>query len=100
MHPEICFWALNGQQPMKFNKKTRAGYAERIVLLERFLPGATDIVEAALAQYPRTRVARDDIVDALAGATTAALSGALRTLPPDPATDEAGLPMEIVYRLR
>lgn len=99
MHPEICFWALNGQNPMAFNKKTDAGYAERITLLERFLPAARNIVETALARYPRKQLATDDIVDALAGATTAALPSTLKTLPEDPESDEAGLPMEMVYRL-
>ena len=99
MHPEVCFWALNGGRPMAHNKKTRAGYEERIALLARFVPGARQMVEAALAAYPRKQVARDDIVDALVGAATAALPGELHTLPDPPGRDEAGLPMEIVFRL-
>jgi len=30
VHPEVCFWALNERCPMKYNKKTAEGAAERI----------------------------------------------------------------------
>jgi predicted RNase H-like nuclease len=36
-HPEVVFWALSGA-PMMHNKKTRAGRAERLAVLERWLP--------------------------------------------------------------
>jgi predicted RNase H-like nuclease len=35
IHPEICFWALNGGKPMMFNKKTRDGFKERMRVLHR-----------------------------------------------------------------
>ena len=98
MHPEICFWALNGRRPMEHNKKTTEGYEQRIALLTEFLPGARKIVETALSQYPRKQLARDDIVDALVGAVTASLPGILQTIPSMPEIDDAGLTMEIVYR--
>jgi predicted RNase H-like nuclease len=25
VHPEVCFWAMNGEHPMAHNKKTEAG---------------------------------------------------------------------------
>jgi predicted RNase H-like nuclease len=98
MHPEICFWALNGQRPMEHNKKKAEGYEQRMILLERILPGVRKIADAALAQYPRKQLARDDILDAIVGAVTAALPGTLHRIPLKPETDERVLPMEIVYR--
>lgn len=38
VHPEVCFWALNGQRPMKNNKKTREGVDDRIALLSTIFP--------------------------------------------------------------
>lgn len=98
MHPEICFWALNGRQPMSYNKKTNEGYEQRISVLELFLPSARKIVETALNQYPRKMLARDDIVDAVVGAVTALLPGSLQTIPDVPEVDETGLSMEMVYK--
>lgn len=98
MHPELCFWALNGGRAMRHNKKTTQGYRERIGLLKGLLPAAPGLVKRAMARYPRKQLARDDIVDALVGAVTAALPGELRTLPDTPELDATGLPMEMVYR--
>ena len=51
-----------------------------------------------LRQFKRKEVARDDAVDALAAAVTAAApAAALRTLPPQPHEDRTGLRMEMVY---
>lgn len=98
MHPELCFWALNGCQPLHHNKKTEQGYRERLVLLSRHLPEAGSLVEALLREHARRVVRRDDIVDALVGVVTASLSrGDLRTLPDAPERDSLGLPMEMVY---
>lgn len=98
MHPELCFLSLNGGQAMQHNKKTAPGFAERLALLTRFCSGTERMVEQALASYPRKHVARDDVLDALVGAVTAALPGELERLPPHPDRDEHGLAMEIVYR--
>jgi predicted RNase H-like nuclease len=29
VHPEVCFWAMNGRRPMAHSKKTAAGHEER-----------------------------------------------------------------------
>ena len=51
--------------------------------------------------FPRNRVAKDDILDALAAAVTGWLAGSgrgkLATLPSEPPKDAKGLPMEMVY---
>jgi len=97
MHPEVALWALNSGEPLLTKKKSRAGLEERLALLERYLPEARACFAACEAAYRRKDVARDDIVDAMAGAVTARLGPCLATFPVRPARDRAGLPMEIVY---
>ncbi len=97
MHPEVCFWALNHEQAMQHNKKTDAGFQERMHVLQRYRPDADDIVTTALQAYPRVQVGRDDIVDALVGAMTATQVKSLHCIPERPEIDDHGLPMEIVY---
>ena len=99
MHPEVCFWALNHKQPMRYNKRINEGYDERLAVLEQYYPQSRKVVDSVQQEYRRVKVARDDIVDALVGAITASHSSALSSFPQDPETDETGLPMEIVYWL-
>ena len=98
VHPELCFWALNRNRPMMFNKKKAEGERERLDLLEGIEPQAKEIFNAACGMFLRKEVARDDIVDALALAVTGHRGhGRLRTVPDHPPVDAQGLPMEIVY---
>jgi len=66
VHPEVCFWALNQRSPMKHNKKTKDGAAERIDVLRRVFP---DIERHLLTRPPR--VGADDLLDAAVAAWTA-----------------------------
>jgi predicted RNase H-like nuclease len=66
VHPEVCFWALNQRRPMKHNKKTKEGAAERVALLGRVFPQ----LETHLVKRPRA-VGADDLIDAAAAAWTA-----------------------------
>ena len=99
IHPEVCFWALNGCKPMKHSKKKKAGFCERLDVLERICPDARREIDEILKRFKRKEVARDDAVDAMVAAVTAAHdAAALQTLPPCPPRDSAGLlPMEMVY---
>ena len=100
IHPEICFWAFAGRKPMQHYKKKGEGFRERLDVLKRVRPSAAHEIERTLAEFnPRGRdVARDDVVDAMAAALTAAAgAGSLRTLPAKPPRDAFGLPMEMVY---
>ena len=98
MHPEVCFWSLNGQQPMNYKKKSVEGYEERIAVLTKYYKKSREIAEVAMQQHARADVARDDIVDALVGAVTARNSKILLRFPETPEIDDMGLPMEIVYK--
>lgn len=99
VHPEVCFWAF-ADRPMKFSKtkEKQKAYEERLAVLESVRPSARKEMEEILKQFRRKDVARDDAVDAMAAAITAAARKRnLRTLPPRPPKDSKGLPMEMVY---
>jgi predicted RNase H-like nuclease len=66
IHPEVCFWALNQHQPMKHNKKTKEGAAERVAVIRPVFPE----IERHLANR-LSRVGADDLLDAAAAAWTA-----------------------------
>lgn len=106
VHPEICFWALNGKRPMCHRKGESAGIEERKGVLRRYEPRTDNIYKCASTEHRRRKVARDDILDALAAAVTAKLglgypdNHQLRTLPECPPRDCEGLPMEMVYVVR
>lgn len=98
IHPEICFWALAGRRPMKFSKKRKQGFQERVDILKHIRPTAEQEISKILGHFRRKDVARDDAVDAMVAAITASADAAvLRTLPLYPARDAVGLPMEMVY---
>ena len=98
VHPELCFWGLNGGVAMQHAKKKRAGFNERLNLLQKFLPNAQALVQEPLNKHKRSAVARDDIIDALVALVTACTADdKLITLPASPPIDSHGLAMEIVY---
>lgn len=97
IHPEVCFWALNGRKEMSHAKKEAEGIRQRIELLSKFCSQTENIFQNALGRYQRNEVARDDIVDAIAGVVTARFFNKIETLPPIPEIDAQGLPMEMVY---
>ena len=97
VHPELCFWALAGRRPMQHGKKRELGIQERIAVLRRIHPSVAEEAATMLERRPRG-VARDDVVDAMAAAVTAAAGdAALRTLPPRPPRDTRGLSIEMLY---
>jgi predicted RNase H-like nuclease len=66
VHPEVCFWALNGQRPMAHKKKSKEGAAERLSVLSPIFP--------EIGQHLGSRppgVGKDDLLDAAAAAWTA-----------------------------
>ena len=98
MHPELCFWGLNGRVAMQHAKKKRVGFDERLELLQKFLPNAQALVQDALKNHKRSAVARDDIIDALVALVTGCTADdKLLSLPAKPPIDLRGLAMEIVY---
>lgn len=96
VHPEVCFAALNGDQPLANSKKRSAGKQERLALLPAEYQAA---YATARPRWLHKEVATDDILDALAALWTAVRvhSGLARSFPPPPlAHDSEGLPMRIL----
>jgi len=97
-HPEVCFWALAGNHPMRFSKKKKPGQTERQDVLQSIFPQSDGIYEEALSAYRRKELARDDILDAIALAVTVVMGvDQLSSIPVTPEFDQYGLPMEIVF---
>jgi predicted RNase H-like nuclease len=94
-HPELNF-RMFADRPMAHNKRTAEGFAERLVVLEQYWPGASEAVAAARRQLRRLRVARDDIVDAFINALAAARPrGEHIRVPAAADLDECDLPRHI-----
>ncbi len=92
-HPEVAFWALAGDEPLSYYKRTPEGAAERIRLLETvFGPGIRSLAKPRGSDW-------DDIYDACVLAWTAShvTKGDAVHLPAEPQYDGRGLRMEIVY---
>ena len=97
VHPEVSFWAWNGQQSIQEGKKTPPGRKKRLRLVESWL--GAGILDAARAGRTRRELGDDDILDAVAVLWTATrvATGSAQTLPEAPPLDAIGLRMEIVY---
>jgi predicted RNase H-like nuclease len=95
VHPEVSFWAMNGQSPMAFKKKSPGGESERIaVLAESGVPGGF------IGQHLRElRSGRDDFLDACAAAWTALRirRGVAGRFPHAAVSDARGLDMAIWF---
>lgn len=101
IHPEVCFWALNGKEPLMHSKNEQDGYSERLEILRRIFPYTDAVVKCAQDACINSKVAEDDILDALVAAITASEEKqGLLTIPEKPEYDSKGLPMEMVYVLR
>lgn len=98
-HPEVAFWALNGEAPLELAKKVKSrpnppGLEYRVRLLSR-----TGYLEELLTDspFPTSKVGPDDMLDACVAAWSAEriLAGTARCFPAEPEYDEHGLRMEI-----
>ena len=97
-HPELCFTALNDGTPMQHNKKTDAGFKERIAVLERSLQYPIhSLVKRTQERTLRSQVLRDDLVDAMVCGVVACLPTDRRmSVPVDEVEiDQVGLRMAI-----
>ena len=104
IHPELCFWSLNGCHPLPYPKRTANGFGDRLKILKKRYPPSAEIVKAweemVKAKYSPKEVKKDDILDALSAAITARIGfDNLSYLPQQPERDSQGLPMEMVYFL-
>jgi predicted RNase H-like nuclease len=93
-HPELSFYQLNGDRPMRFAKNTVAGRAERAGLVEARIPGAENVL-----RRPVQGARLQHLIDGLALLWTARRLRArgVQRLPELPEWDTDGLRMEIVF---
>ena len=93
VHPEISFFQLNDDVPLRWSKRTAAGQQERREILARRIPGGERIYDAKI-----TRVPASHLLDVAAFMWTARriFAKAAARIPMDPQWDEEGLRMEIV----
>jgi predicted RNase H-like nuclease len=101
VHPELCFAALQGGVPLSENKKTQAGYRQRMAILSARLGAraVTRLIDKLDAHPLRAGVSRDDILDAMVCGYVARLdSNQLRALPAgDVERNERGDAMQIWF---
>lgn len=96
-HPELCFAMMAGG-PLAHSKRKAEGAAERLGLLQRFVPGLARLADRVRATFPASGVGGDDVLDALALAVTAGRgTAALRSVPDPVEYDGTGLPMAVWY---
>jgi predicted RNase H-like nuclease len=95
VHPEVCFWAWNGNRAMSHRKKSPAGKAEREALVVSRYGTAYTSARSTLraGQY-----SKDDLLDAFSALWTAERvhDGKALILPACPPIDSCGLRMEIL----
>lgn len=97
VHPELSFAMLNGGKAIRIPKRRPEGLAERYALLcARF---GSEALDDALTTWPRSRVARDDVLDAFAALATVqrVAAGEAQRVPAAPESDRLGLDMAIWY---
>ena len=98
-HPELLFRILNGNNSILQKKATKKGLRHRLKLLKDRSEYADDFFRDIKEEYRRNQVDEDDIVDAMVLGWFALQSTekGMQTLPENPPTDSAGLPMAIHY---
>lgn len=92
VHPELSFFQLNDDRPLRFSKHAQAGLDERCELLTRKIPGVERVLTAKL-----DGVRLSHLLDGAADLWTARrlFARAVSRLPEDPEWDDDGLRMEI-----
>jgi predicted RNase H-like nuclease len=93
VHPELSFFQLNDDNPLRYGKRLHRGVEERRTLLERRMPGTVQMIERRLRG-----ARRHHLIDAAACLWTARrIAGrVVNRVPFDPEWDDLGLRMEIV----
>lgn len=98
-HPELAFWAMNGETALDLPKKIRGRPNPEGLELRRNLLRSGGVPDDVLGIDPRTlgRVGPDDLLDACACAWSARriLDGIAHCFPSDPPRDGKGLRMAI-----
>jgi predicted RNase H-like nuclease len=94
VEPELTFFDLNHERPLRYSKRTGLGRIERTELLETRVQGVGRILEASLPEAKRSQ-----LIDAAACMWSARrIFGKVGVrIPEDPEWDSEGVRMEIVH---
>jgi threonine dehydratase len=97
VHPEVAFWAMNGEKALSEPKKVKGRPYEPGLALRRDLLRAAGLPDYLIEAPPPRGAAADDLLDALAGLTVALdiARGGGRSFPDPPGRDAHGLPVAI-----
>lgn len=93
VHPELGFFQLNDDKPLRFAKRTGLGIDERLALLQARMPGLERVIDNVPAGV-RLATVLDACVDLWTARRIAAR--AVARLPEVPEWNEDGLRMELV----
>jgi predicted RNase H-like nuclease len=93
VHPELSFYQLNEDVPMRYSKRSERGQEERRALLETKIPGAERILDADLPRVPYSHLLD---VAALMWTARRIFAKASVRVPLDPEWDDNGLRMEMM----
>lgn len=93
-HPELSFFQLNDDTPLRWSKQREEGREERRALLEKRIPGIRAIIDSPIRNVPQKHLLD---VAALAWTARRVMSRGARRVPPDAQWDDEGLRMEYVY---
>ncbi len=94
--PEVCFAALNHDQPLEHYKKEKKGIEERVELLKSYWEYEKNPFKIGEKTYKRSNVAIDDILDAwVLGISAVFGKEDLLYFPEDYEYDAEGLPMRM-----
>jgi predicted RNase H-like nuclease len=93
VHPELSFFQINGDMPLRWTKKFEVGREERRAILVKRIPGIDRVLDTELEDVPLAH-----LLDASALLWTARriFARAGTRLPTEPEWDEEGLRMEFV----
>lgn len=98
-HPEVAFWAMNGETPLDLPKRVKSQPHAPGLALRRNLLAKAGFPIAALdgPRLPKALAGPDDLIDAAACAVVARkiVEGRALRFPDHPLTDGRGLRMEI-----
>lgn len=84
---------------MRHAKRTREGILERLATLSQWEPQAEQLLQRVLIEQKHKLVKADDVLDALVAYVTGQSAAPERhRLVGEPAVDDCGLPMQMVYR--
>ncbi len=93
VHPELSFFQINGDMPLRWTKKFEVGREERRALLVKRIPGIDRVLDAELDDVPLAHLLD---VSALLWTARRIFAHAGTRIPIDPEWDEEGLRMELV----